>query len=251
MRILVGTYHKCATMWFRGVFHQFAQHYRLNFYMNGCQIAFGNNRKYTIFFDDHSLFNDIDLDSPDCVILHTVRDPRDMLLSAVYYHLRAPVTREKWLHTPRPGLDGKSYQQHLRSLSSFEEKLIFEMNNSHRANANLMLKWDYDLHNSSEVRYERLMEDNTGVYFSRKIEKLELDEEMNKFLRQSFVKSHISNQKVNKNENVPELHVREKKTDWRMEFSGSFAEKYNDRYGELIRKLGYESNDSWIDVQRG
>lgn len=55
--------------------------------------------------------------------LHLIRDPRDVILSGMHYHLRAP---EKWLHDPEPDYGGLSYQEKLNSLDG-DGRLFLEM----------------------------------------------------------------------------------------------------------------------------
>ena len=95
--ILVGTHHKSGTVWMKRIFATVAADFGLKFYI-GSQAECPPDAK--IFMEPHSRF-DFDVLERDYRGLHMVRDPRDMIVSACFYHL---TSTEPWLHVPRPEL---------------------------------------------------------------------------------------------------------------------------------------------------
>ena len=67
------------------------------------------------------------LDRENVRVLHLIRDPRDVVISAMHYH---KASRETWLHEPIPGYDNLTYQRALRSLPTRFAQYVFEMDNS-------------------------------------------------------------------------------------------------------------------------
>ncbi len=116
-------------------------------------------------------------DNPECGFLHVVRDPRDILLSGCQYHQTAGPKGEGFLHTPRTDLGGRTYQEHLNALETFEEKLLFEMHNKHAETLAEMDAWPYDHPRQVTVRYEDLMQDMDGDLFADAIQIWGLSEE--------------------------------------------------------------------------
>src|SRR5690606_20866660 len=239
---LVGTYHKAGTIWMRGVFYNLCKEVGLPFIKKFDESASSSDQDRVCGFNDHSLFPKDFLYREDVRILHVIRDPRNMLLSGMHYHERCPPDRERWLHQPRPGLNGRSYQQHLRSLSGINEKLKFEMQNSHRANMRLMREWDYENPSSIEVRYEQLMDDIEGVFFTDVLRRLGLTKAEADIGRTIFLAKHV--RRAGRDNTG---HVRERETDWRDELPRETAALYAEWYGQDLINLGYESDHTWVN----
>ena len=107
-----------------------------------------------------------------CRILHLIRDPRDVLISAMHYH---KASRESWLHEPIPGYDNLTYQRVLHNLPTKLAQYIFEMENSSASTFRDMLKWRYGRANCFEARYEDLRQDTQLVLWQRIMAFLGLD----------------------------------------------------------------------------
>jgi hypothetical protein len=91
---------------------------------------------------------------------HMVRDPRDLVVSAYFYHLR---TDEAWVHAPREDLNGQSYQQYLQAASK-HEGLMAEIRRLSRGGFPAMAAWDYDQPDFHEMRYEDLLADEPAEF---------------------------------------------------------------------------------------
>ena len=59
--------------------------------------------------------------------LISIRDPRDLILSAAHYH---GTTKEAWCHRPLAEFGGQSYQEKINSYSNLSDRFLFEMENS-------------------------------------------------------------------------------------------------------------------------
>lgn len=94
---------------------------------------------------------------------HIVRDPRDLIVSGYFYHLR---TGESWCVEPNPANDdvpaGVSYQVHLRSLP-LEEGLIFEMEHVSGGQIDRMLSWNYRRPEFMELKFEDILGNERSV----------------------------------------------------------------------------------------
>lgn len=88
---------------------------------------------------------------------HIIRDPRDLIVSAYFYHLR---TNEPWCAKPDAANDDLpgdvSYQEKLRSLS-LEDGLIYEMNHVAGLMIDRMCSWDYGDSGFLELRFEQIV----------------------------------------------------------------------------------------------
>ncbi|MCA8977989.1 MAG: hypothetical protein KDC98_24905, partial [Planctomycetes bacterium] len=85
-----------------------------------------------------------------------VRDPRDVVISCVKYHLDAG---EEWLHEPDDEFGGATYQQALRSLRTDEERQLFEIDHSAGRILQMMGKIPTGSPGVLVVRLEDLMTD--------------------------------------------------------------------------------------------
>lgn len=79
-----------------------------------------------VFVDYHSAVPDLSKckNERGASGIHIVRDPRDMVLSAIRYHL---VSDEAWLHQKNDAFGGMSYQQKLTSYETIEDRIRFEL----------------------------------------------------------------------------------------------------------------------------
>lgn len=151
IQILIGTHHKVLTVYFIRVFRIFAM-------ATGRTISVGmgedNDLSCDIVIDHHSRFPDTAITS-GVPGIHVTRDPRDLLISCVHYHLKS---NEPWLHVPSNEFGGLTYQQYLRSLKTFEQQLLFELEHSAASNIDDMIEWCRKEHrNFYEIKYEEVV----------------------------------------------------------------------------------------------
>jgi len=148
-RVLVGTHHKTGTVWMSSIFNSIASYYDLKLYANrGNKSFISPSSNFDILFQDKSYF---DFDNiSDYKGLHIIRDPRDVVVSGCFYHGKSS---EKWLHIKREDFGGLTYQEKLNSYSSFDDKLIFEMENSSRNIIQDMKSWNDNNSHFIEIKY--------------------------------------------------------------------------------------------------
>ena len=174
--ILVGTHHKTGTVWMSNVFREIS--YRLTvpyLDVNDLGVAWRESEKRhgllqdfisraqgkVIIFDGSSQFPNLSLIEPDFTLhfrgVRMIRDPRDVAISAASYHARAS---EPWLHVPREKFGGLTYQQKNRSFSTLKEKILFELDNSHRRMVRQMVSFN-DQGVFCDAKYEDLIDDTS------------------------------------------------------------------------------------------
>jgi hypothetical protein len=248
--VLVGTHHKTGTVWMSSVFREIAEQLNVP-YLNVTRkkLPWGDEhgrrealrafitqaQGRVIVFDGHSQFPPLSTIDPEYQThfrgIRMIRDPRDVAISAASYHARAD---EPWLHVPHKKFDGLTYQEKNRSFSTLEEKILFELDNSHRRIIRQMLAFDHQ-GVFRDVRYEDLIEDFTlnawrEVLFYLGFE----DAEMETVLRAVWEKSLFGG----KERHGP--HVTSgAKEQWAQVFHADLLKRYVDRFGADLVQLGY------------
>src|SRR5260370_3434161 len=166
--VVVATHHKTGTVWMDGVFKETARDMGveyLDFSSHSGRLA-DDLRKPFILFNHDSNFREYEhvLSRQDVRVLHVVRDPRDVLISAMHYHKKSA---ESWLHEPIPGYDNATYQRRLRALPTKFDQYLFEMEHSTAGTLRDLLNWRYGRPNCFEARYEELRQDAQLKYWRR------------------------------------------------------------------------------------
>jgi len=186
--VVVATHHKTGTVWMSAVFSAIAKelgasyidfwsHYgRLDPLLRTPFILFN----YDSTFRQHSGV----LARDDVRILHLIRDPRDVLISAMHYHKTAD---EAWLHKTVPGCNDIPYQRKLNSFATPFEQYLFELENASSSTIEDMLDWRYDRANCLEIRYEDLRLDRSMVLWSQILTFAQWKREFTPQLAQAFV----------------------------------------------------------------
>ena len=182
-------------------------------------------------------------------ILHMIRDPRDVLISGARYHLRhQPAKRspEKFLHRPRPELDGKSYQQKLQSLPNYEAQLMFEMRWKHLHTMQQLRAWDYSDPRCIEWRYEDLIADEQTDLFADALAQAGYHGDALSRMRRIFWENSLFGGLADPSSRVAHIDsgivLR-----WRRELPLTVAESYLSFHGDDLIALGYEPDKRWLD----
>jgi len=199
-----------------------------------------------IIFNSHSNFRGVDwlLHDPDTRIFHLIRDPRDVIISAMHYHKTA---REPWLHKPKSKYDGMTYQEKLNSLPDDRTRLIWEMDNSGGRTIESMRAWDYSLGKSCEMKYEDLMEDIDAVEFGRVALHLGFAGDEVATCQEEFRKRSLFGRK----RPARSVHVRSGESrQWESVYDIGLAQMFIQRFGNVLAELGYEQDDSWLGACR-
>ena len=189
-----------------------------------------------IFVEEHSRINLGKL--PSFVGSHIIRDPRDVVVSGYFYHLKC---KEEWCLESRDEFGGRSYQDVLGDLD-MNEGIEFEMRNIGKSTLNEMLSWDYEQANVFEMKYEQLVDDETGT-FAALFKHYGLTTEQIGIGLQFVEKYSFKNVRRSRKS---EIHLRSGKANqWRTIFTDSHVEICKSLYGEGLVTLGYENDLNW------
>lgn len=243
--VVVATHHKTGTVWMATVFKAIAKalgagyidfwaHYgRLDHLLKKPFVLFN----YDSMFKQHSGL----LRRDDVRILHLIRDPRDVLISAMHYHKSSS---EAWLHQTVPGQGNIAYQQKLNSFATPLEQYLFELENSTNSTIEDMLDWQYDRANCMEVRYEDLWLDRSMVLWTEILAFLGFDEKEQAVCKDCFWKHSLFGEPAGANRR----HARSgEAAQWKHEFTPALARAFVHRFPDALQILGYEPDDQWIE----
>jgi Sulfotransferase domain len=247
-RAVVATHHKTGTAWMAKVFKAVALRLSVPLVMmHSKKVLSAPVSIPSIIFNNHSDFRGVDwlLQDPDTRIFHLIRDPRDVIISAMHYHKTA---REPWLHKPRSRFNGMTYQQELNSLPDDRARLIWEMDNTGGRTINAMKAWDYSLEKSCEMKYEELIEDVDAVEFARVASHLGFDYNEVASCQEEFRRRSLFGRK-----RLPKsIHVRSGMSrQWESVYDLGLAQIFVEKFGTALIDLGYEPDNSWIGACRG
>jgi hypothetical protein len=238
-KVLVGTHHKTGSVWLRSIFQAICTEYSLRFFAGEQAEA---TRDYDVFFQDHSRF-DLDLVGSPIRGLHIIRDPRDVILSGCFYHQKSD---EKWLHTPRTYLSGRTYHEAINGADTLQDKISFEMENAGRHTIEEIMKWDYTVPSFCELKYEDLIRDTALMVFHRAFSFLGFPgSALPGALAIAYSKSLFSNQVK------PSDHIRSGEVgQWKQYFTRKHKERFLELFGDVLIRLGYEDDDGWCYQSR-
>ena len=189
-------------------------------------------------------------DAQDLRLLHLVRDPRDMLISATHYHLKAD---EPWLVEPSEDFGGLTYCDRLAQEDGLEAQLLFEMEHHHAEVVDDMMAWPTDRQNVYEARYENLIADREMVEFRKIFEFLGFEpDEIERALQIVWKGSLFGSLEAEKVRLHDTSHIRSGRAgQWRDHFTPHLARAYADRHGAVLARLGYAADDAWVEECRG
>lgn len=235
-KILVGTHHKTGTVWMMHIFQDICRLLKLKFY-SGTQDSLPEI--CDVFFQMHSNFNFQQINFHYKGI-HLIRDPRDRIVSGVFFHQWSD---EKWLHEKSEKFHGLSYQEKLNSFTHFDDQLLFEMENAAFSDIGQMMNWNYQNRHFFEAKYEQLVLD----------ESLQLFNEIFRFL--GFNNSKIpsllkiaAHHSLFGGTDMSIKHIRSGKPgEWKKYFSKQHKLRFVELYGNALAELGYELNNDWVD----
>jgi hypothetical protein len=250
--LCIGTHHKTGTIWMRKVFRQikddqgvpFMQCYRAK------KLAEAATTGPQIIVNWSSSFPAELMALPHARFLHIIRDPRDVLLSGMRYHLIAPLGNEKFLREKRDDWGGKNYQDHLNTIQGDVARLMFEMENKHAVTLGEMLGWPYGHPNAIDLKYENLIGDTDCALFRSvltrfAIQGLDIDKAVQAYWDNSLFGG--LKKEDNRAERVAAHVTSGAKRQWASQLPREVAEVYADRYGAALVKLGYETDQSWVN----
>jgi hypothetical protein len=243
------SYHKCLTVYFGRV---------MDAVFNRCQPWGGGFRHFNSHLDDfYDNFESLrvasvnnralDLDRlGDFRISRFIRDPRDLVVSGYFYHLRGA---EDWARIESPttsdwyfangfvpeGLQntGSSFAEYLRSLPK-EEGLLAELEFRKHHFAS-MAQWPAEHREIVTFRYEEVLGNETAVF--RKIFDFYGLSPFERSLGVWFAKRHSFQKRA------ADPHIRDPAIgQWREHFTPRVRKMFDSKYAGLIAQLGYPAD---------
>jgi len=243
---VIATHHKTGTVWMGSIFRDISVACKLRLIrmqrLKG--IAPEALVLPSIVINQHSDFKKCRwmLKHPRCRILHLIRDPRDIVLSAMRHHRTA---KEDWLHKPRKAFDGLTYQQKINGLPDDRARCIFEMDNGARRTIRSMRKWNYARPGVIECRYESLIGDVGMTAFTAVLLHLGFeDHELDACRTAIRENSLFGTVKEKKQAHIHSGAARQ----WAQAFDRSLAAEFIERFGDVLIELGYEKDNAWADA---
>jgi hypothetical protein len=230
------SHHKAGTVWLFGVLRSIALHHGLQVVEFDSVAPVAASTDIALFAHTRD-FRRSSAGSREIRGSHMVRDPRDLVVSAYYYHLR---TGEQWVHAPRPEYDGRSYQEHLRSLDK-HDGLRLEMNRLESTVFRDMAQWDYTQRDFCELRYEDLLANEQETFLGL-------------FGSYGFSPSAAARAtdlalqlgREARSRSGGDSHIRSGQPgEWREHFTADDVERIKEIAGDIIVSLGYESTPHW------
>lgn len=243
--IVVATHHKTGTVWMSTVFKAIARRLGANYVDFWTHYGRLDRVLKTpfILLNHNSIFSRhaSQLRRDDVRILHLIRDPRDVLISAMHYHKKAD---EPWLHEKVSGSKEAPYQEKLNSFATVHEQYLFELENATGSTIEAMLDWQYDRPNCLEVRYEDLWSDRSMSLWSHIASFLGFEGAELDVCRQSFWEHSLFGKAPRANRR----HARSGEVaQWKREFTPELARAFLYRFPDALEMLGYETDDRWVD----
>ena len=249
--LCVGTHHKTGTVWMRRMLHKAKDAGTLSL------MHIGREKRMTdippqgpvALVNWSSGFPKSLISHPEARFIHVIRDPRDVLLSGMRYHLTAPLGNEKALREKRREWGGLNYQQYLNAIPTTYRRLMFEMEHIHHETIEQMVGWDRSNPNARELRYEDLIVDHDCTLFRSVLTEFGIDGLDIDALVQAYWDEALFGGKA-----TPEArkgqhaaHIKSgKPAQWKTKMPRTIAEEYARRYGRHLKALGYADNDDWV-----
>ena len=181
----------------------------------------------------HKIFDRMASERETSKFVVSVRDPRDVVVSAAYYHCKS---EEDWLHRPLAKFGGMTYQEKINSIDNVQDKFLFEMDNSSGTVINQMLSVPIYLPGLHLTSLEKLTTDHELEEYDRIFRHLGFSGEQLDGLKTVAFKNSLFNEKVKSK------HVRSGKAEqWRKEFAPSTLARFNELFPDAPFRLGYDS----------
>lgn len=237
-QIVHCAHHKCGSVWVAYVTAAIARKYGKNY------VSIGNDPYLTHYPDGDFLYSYTSLvvfDTPNYISSHLVRDPRDIIVSAYYYH---QYCKEDWCVAPNSDF-GMTYQEKLKTFPK-EEGILFEMMHYTKVVLDIMAQWNYTDPKCLEMHYEDLIADSdkefAKLFKHWGIGSEDIDDCLE--IARRYHMTSLTGRKVG--ELQYGSHMRSGKPgQWKDEFTEELKSCFKSVFGNLLVKLGYEKDNKW------
>ncbi|MEM9755073.1 MAG: hypothetical protein AAF914_03720 [Pseudomonadota bacterium] len=187
---------------------------------------------WALAFDQHGdALPGLDPQDRAAVVL---RDPRDVIISATHYHLRAC---EPWLLAPKPEFGGRSYRDALRSEPDLEHRILFEMAHASGDNIARQVALARDRPEIGVFRYEDLAWDRGLTELRRLLAHLKLADPVTQAILR-IAPAHLPGFAAVEQG----VHHRDgRAAQWRAVFTPAHHAEFAARFPDALEILGYAS----------
>jgi hypothetical protein len=242
-RAIVATHHKTGSVWMASVFRAIGRAHDIPLISLTVEPDVASRPPPVIIQDSHSKwYHERARAGLEHRMIHVIRDPRDVILSAMRYHQRAT---EKWLHVPRERFGGHSYQDAINALADDRARCVFEMDNNAGHVTRALTRWNYARPECFEAKYEELMADTDMSLFTRAAAHLGFAGAELETCGQAFWENSLfggKRRKVAKMKHVSAGGGRQ----WETVFDRALGEAFVERFGDALIVLGYEPDNTWV-----
>ncbi|QQA41807.1 hypothetical protein [Pelagovum pacificum] len=234
-KCLVGTFHKVGTVLMSTVLSDFSSAAGLGMWRDG---ASEPAEQWHICRHNHSDFESLGLDPAKHPTVVILRDPRDVIISAMKYHKKSS---EAWLHRKESiydDLDGMTYQEKINSLPDDRTRLIWEFKHSGgRVTSKMLACVDSPAHaNTLFVKLEDLMADRTLSPFDRIFRHLGVRPAWMPLALTAAYKRSL----FNPDAHVSKAHVTSGRTEvWRKTYDDELTAAFKEAFPNAVERLGY------------
>lgn len=264
--IYLCCYHKVGTALLTKVFRDLCDEFGWTFKtVRGDCSTFPSDTDVVLF--EHSLV-DLSQAPQPYVGVHLIRDPRDVIVSGYLYHQRChekwcintnfdltepidypqvPLSQQHrspaWKRQYVQSLNQQSYQANLLARSP-TEGLLFELHHYGAWTIDSMLAWDYQHSPCLELKFETVMADfdaSFGAIFAH----VGLTTEERQRALQVAARhdlNRMSSEQVQRNRHISSRQTQK----WRNYFQAEHAIAFQERFGDALVTLGYESSNLWL-----
>lgn len=234
-RCRVGTFHKSGTVLWYGILHEL-------FWTTGLRVWDSERTLepavWDVEFNHHSEFSARPPGTPPLKTLITVRDPRDIVISAAKYHLWA---KEAWLDNPDLALDGywrdiaPTYRAAIASFETDRERRVFEMDHVAGRAIRRMLASLSDSPTVKHVKLEDLMQDTGLEIFQACFEHLGFNPRLTRLAKYHARRNSIFSAGARNRAHVQSGRVEQ----WREIYDDELRAAFEERFPDAVARLGY------------
>jgi hypothetical protein len=237
-------HHKCGTSWINSILAESCKIMGLRFSSVHNPRQFNENlssyiKNNKIDFISYTNANHIFAsDIKNLTGFHVIRDPRDLAVSAYFSHFHSHPTHD-WplLKAHRPKLREVEKDTGLLMDMEFSKGVYFHISS-----------WDYTQAGILELKMENMIKNPYEIFpeifeFMGLLERISLPKLLKVVYQNRFAAKTGGRRQ---NEEDLESHYRKGVTgDWRNHFQTEHKEYFKNKYGDLLIKLGYETDMNW------